>query len=332
MTYELPSHIDSTMMSTARACLQKFYAEFCLGLRPVDVSVDLHAGGCFAAAMERLNREIFANKADTTTALGRAFATFTAEWGDFEIRNPNSPKTPEAMWAAFESYVAQFPPTSDPVQPYFSDDVPSFEFSFAIPLDFPGFPLHPISGDPFVYSGRFDLFGRLTSMGGIPCVRDEKTAQRLESNWAQKWDLRSQFLGYCWALQHLGIPCSTVVIRGVIIYKAREAGLVEAIKQYPQHLIDRWFEQLRRDLNRIVAAHNEGYWDFNLGDSCTAFSHCHFMDRCSSKQPDLWNGSYTQRRWNPLNRNPLGNPSTIPLNFNGQIPDKFKHLMEPTSA
>lgn len=326
--YELPTHLDSTMITTARSCLQKFYTEFCLGLRPIDISIDLHAGACFAAAMERFSREVFTNGLDPSIALGRAYTTFTSEWGDFEIRNPNSPKTPEAMWAAFESYVAQFPPRSDPVQPYFTSDAPSFEFSFAIPLDFPDFPAHPVSGDPFIYTGRFDLLGRLVSYGGIPCVRDEKTAQRLESSWADKWNLRNQFLGYCWALQHLGIPCHTVVVRGVIIRK-KEIEIVEAIKQYPQHLIARWFDQLRRDVQRIVNAHQEGYWDYNLADSCTAYGKmCHFADRCASQTPDIWNDSYAVRRWNPLNRNPIGDPSTIPLNFSGQIPSKFAHLQE----
>lgn len=332
MTYELPSHIDSTMISTYRACPQKFFSEFCLGLRPSEISIDLHAGAVFSATIERLNREIFQNGCDTPVALARAYATFASEWGDFVIRKDKHPKTPENMWTAVESYVATYPPRTDRVQPFFTDSAPSFEFSFAIPLDFPNFPRHPITGDPFIYTGRFDEFGRLD--GTIPCIRDEKTAQRLESNWAEKWDLRSQFLGYCWALQCLGVRCSTVVVRGVII-TLREVRQVEAIKTYPQFLIDRWFEQLSRDLNRIVASHEEfartnrrNAWDYNLGDSCTAYSHCHFMTMCSSKDPEVWESSYDLRRWNPLNRNPLGEPSTIPLHFNGQIPDKYRHLLE----
>lgn len=304
----LQHHIDSTMISSFRACPQKFWNEFVLGLRG-ETSIDLHAGAVFSATLERFYREIWISNADVPTALGRAYATFSDEWGDFIIRKEKHPKTPENMWAAVESYVATYPPRTDPCQPYFTSGVPSFEFSFAIPLDFPGFPLHP-SGDPFIYVGRFDMFGK---WNGRPAVRDEKTAQRLESNWAEKWDLRSQFLGYCWALQHNGISCNTAIVRGVII-TTKEVRQVEAIKIYPQFLIDRWFEQLKRDLWRIRRAWDEQYFDYNLADSCTAYSGCSFVSLCSSPTPENWYSSFSVKRWNPLDRNPVGEtPSVIPV-------------------
>jgi hypothetical protein len=315
------------MISSFRACHQKFKNEFVLGLRPPDVSIDLHAGGVFSTTLERFYREVYLNGLEVSPALARAYATFTHEWGDFVIRKEKHPKTPENMWAAVEDYVRVYPPGTDSVQPYFTADSPSFEFSFAIPLDLPGFPRHPVSGDPFIYAGRFDLFGRRNER---PVVRDEKTAQRLESNWAEKWDLRSQFLGYCWALQHNGIPCNTVVVRGVII-TLTAIRQVEAIKIYSQFLIDRWFEQLRRDLHSIVACWNDGYFDFNLADSCVSYSHCPFITLCSSPQPENWLASYEVRRWNPLSRNPSSPaPSSIAANFapTGNIPPKYRHMLE----
>lgn len=326
MPYELPAHIDSTMMSTFRACHQKWFREFGWGLRPAETSIDLHAGAVFSATLERYYTEFWTNGVAHDVALARAYATFTTEWGDFVIRKEKHPKTPENMWAAVESYFTTYPARTDSVQPFFAGNAPSFEFSFAIPLDFPGFPRHPISGDPFIYTGRFDMFGRLNK--STACVRDEKTAQRLETNWAEKWDLRSQFLGYCWALQHLGVRCNTVVVRGVII-TLKEVRQVEAYKVYPQFLIDRWFEQLRRDLHKLVACHNDGWWDYNLGDSCTAYSHCPFMPMCTSPQPEVWSSGFKERRWNPLHRNPIADtPSTIPLKFNGQIPAQYAHMLE----
>ena len=153
------------------------------------------------------------------------------------------------------------------------------------------------------------MFGRRDER---PVVRDEKTAQRLESNWAEKWDLRSQFLGYCWALQHIGIPCNTVVVRGVIITLTM-IRQVEAVKIYSQVLIDRWHEQLRRDLIRLCFCWEQCYFDFNLGDSCTAYSHCPFIPLCSSPNPELWYSNYEVRRWNPLSRNPTSDVvSTAP--------------------
>jgi hypothetical protein len=302
----LSPHIDSTMINCFRGCPQKFFNEYILGLRPAETSIDLHAGKVFSACLERFYRETYINGCDPTTALARAFATFNTEWGDFVIRKEGHPKTPENMWTAVEDYVRVYPARSDSVQPYFTGGSATFEYTFAIPLDFAGFPRHPVSGDPFVYVGRFDMLGK---KDGRPVVRDEKTAQRLESNWAEKWDLRSQFLGYCWALQHLGILCNTVVVRGVIITKTM-VRQVEGIKIYSQHLIDLWFRQLQSDLNRLVGCWNEGYFDYNLGDTCTAYSHCPYIPLCSSTQPENWYDSYEVRRWNPLDRSPTA--PTVP--------------------
>jgi PD-(D/E)XK nuclease superfamily len=317
------------MINSFRSCPQKFRNEFILGLRPAEASIDLHAGAVFSATLERFYREVFINDLDDSAALARAYATFTHEWGDFVIRKEKHPKTPENMWAAVEDYVRVYPPRTDRVQPYFVRDVPSFEFSFAIPLEGPGFesfPRHPVTGDPFIYTGRFDLLGKRDSR---PAIRDEKTAQRLESNWAEKWDLRSQFLGYCWALQHNGIPCNTVVVRGVIV-TLTAVRQVEAVKIYSQHLINRWFEQLRRDLIALVRCYNEGYFDYNLGDTCTSYSHCPFIPLCSSPKPENWYASYEVRRWNPLNRNPSSDaPSSIAANFaaTGNIPPQYQNML-----
>ena len=331
-TYDLPQYIDSTMLSAFRSCHQKFFREYGEGLRPDETSVDLHFGAVFSATLERIYHEIFVNGLDTDSALARGYATATSEWGDFIIRKDKSPKTFENLWSAIELYIATYPPRTDSVQPFFTEGSPSFEFSFAIPLDFPGFPKHPVSGDPFIYVGRFDMFGKHRTLG-VPVVRDEKTASRLESNWAEKWNLRSQFLGYCWALQHNGIPCNTVIIRGVIVTLTL-VRQVEAIKKYPQFLIDRWFTQLGRDLNEIVKCHSTGYWDYNLGESCIAYSHCPFMTLCESPHPENWLSSYNTRRWNPLARNPVSAlPTSIPLNFSarGSIPEKYQ-WMEKTNA
>lgn len=325
--YDLPQHLDSTMLSAFRSCAQKYYREFAQGLRSAELSVDLHAGACFSATLERYYQELFLNGASTTEALGRAYATFSHEWGDFTPLDPKHPKTSDNMWAAVEDYLRVYPARSDRVQPYFSSGVPTFEFSFAIPLDFPGFPRHPTSGDPFIYTGRFDMFGLLD--GTRPVVRDEKTSRRLDSNWADLWNLRSQFLGYCWALQHNGIPCDTVVVRGVII-TTKEVRQIEAIKTYSASLIAKWFEQLRLDLHRIVACHERGWWDYNLGESCTAYSKtCMFADLCQSPTPENWLSTFNVRRWNPLSRNPISDkPSSISLKFSekGNIPDKFQYM------
>lgn len=303
MTHPLPQHIDSTMMSCFRACPQKYWLEFAQGYRPRGVSIDLHAGGCFATAMETTYRAIHLEGKSVSDALMIAHGAFIRAWGNFIIpEHKRTAKTFDRVWEAVEDYFNVYPPLTDHVQPYFaSNGAPTFEYTFCIPLDFDGFPLHP-SGEPFLYTGRFDMLG---SYNGRPCVRDEKTSGASpDVNWSEKWDLRSQFMGYVWACRQMGIDLDTVVVRGIGILKTKIAH-AEAIKVYSSFMIDRWFEQLRRDVIRLRACYDEGYFDFNLGDSCTSFGNCIFNPVCQSPTPESWLSNFEVSFWNPLNKNPI---------------------------
>lgn len=299
---EMPLNVDSTMMSCFRSCPKKFYEEFILGLRPTAVSIDLHAGACFASALENIYG-MLATGIELETAKVRAFGMFMDQWGDFEALK-ETPKSRERIWEAVDEYFKQWPPLTDPVQPFKKEG--SNEFTFAIPLE-PvtateaegGFPAHP-SGTPYLYSGRFDLLGR---WGTKIVPRDEKTTTSIGNKWAQQWNLRSQFMGYCWACQASGLEVDTVCVRGIGILKTKFT-MVDAFKTYPQHLIERWYEQLRRDLWRVRRAWDEGYWDYNFGESCSSYGGCVFMDTCTSPQPDRWRSQFTVRRWNPVLKNP----------------------------
>lgn len=308
LTPILPAYIDATMMSAFRSCPRKFYNEFILGLRPPGISVDLHAGGAFAHCLEVVRKEIFINNRSLDEALLRALAAFEIYWGDFVIpEHKKTNKRPDRVWAAVESYFQQYPPLSDHIQPYFSDGKPTFEFSFGIPLDGPGWPLHPVSGEPFLYAGRFDMLG---SYMGSPIVEDDKTSGSGHyANWSEKWDLRSQFIGYTWACRELGIDVDSVAVRGVGIQMTQIAH-AEAIKPYSDVLRARWLEQLRRDLNRLVTNWNEGYFDYNFGESCVDFGNCIFTQPCQSVDPTPWLETFEVRRWNPLAKDPVSEGTT----------------------
>lgn len=313
MRWPLPLYIDSTMISCFRSCPQKFLLEFVRGLRPPGVSIDLHAGGCFATAIEETSKAIHIGNKSLTEALEIGHGHFAIAWGQFEIPEyKKTAKTFDRTWMAVEEYFSKWPPRTDHVQPYFLGNQPTFEFTFAIPLEFDGFPRHP-SGEPFLYSGRFDLLGAYM---GRPCVRDEKTTGgSISTGWSEKWDLRSQFLGYVWACRQMGIDLDTVVVRGIAIQKT-QIPTEEAIKVYSLALVDRWFEQLRRDLWRMVKSWEEGYFDYNFADACTAFGSCIFMDMCKSNgNEESWANQFEVRHWNPLVKNPIGG---VPLQ-NGSV-------------
>ena len=296
----LQQYVDSTMMSAFRSCPRKFFHEFVLGLRPKTVSIHLHAGGAFAKALETFYDAVHNEKLTTIEALKVAFIDFRTAWGVNYLDYTEGPKSFDNVWAAVESYVSFYPPLTDHLQPFRSDDgKTTTEFSFAIPLDAPDFPRHPVSNDPFIYVGRFDMLGIL--YGKTPCVKDDKTTGAAGASWAAQWDLRSQFLGYVWACQQCGIPLETVVVRGVVLQK-REIKHVEAVKHYPKYLVDRWYEQLKHDLHRLVHCWNSGYFDYNFGESCTNYGNCIFTSVCQSANQGAWMQEYQVQRWNPLLR------------------------------
>lgn len=308
----LPLHIDSTMITCARQCLQKFGREFCEGYRPAAYSVDLHAGACFATAIEVIYKAFWRDHKSLPDALALGHAAFFSEWGDFEIPEwKKTAKRPDRMWEAIEDYFMVYPPQTDHIQPFIAaNGEPTFEYTFAIPLEPTHthrlndgcFPTHP-SGQPFVYSGRFDMLG-YHAHSGRPIPLDHKTTGSIGQNWAEGWDLRNQFLGYVWACRQCGLDVDSVMVRGIAI-QVKEIKHAEALKLYTNELLDRWHEQLRRDLWRIRKAHDEGYFDYNFGDACTAYGHCAFMPVCVSGQPESWLSNYVVRKWNPLLKNPI---------------------------
>ena len=129
------------------------------------------------------------------------------------------------------------------------------------------------------YCGRFDLLGQYQDR---PCVLDDKTTgSSIGRNWASTWDLRNQFMGYKWACRQVGIDVGEVAVRGIAIQKTQIVH-AEAIKPYPDELLGRWHEQLRRDLWKIRKAYDEDYFDYNFADSCTAYGLCSFLNVCAS--------------------------------------------------
>lgn len=304
----IPKHFDSTMRACFVACPQKYLLEFCYGLRPRGISIDLHAGACFAHAVETVGKLFYIEGFSLPDALSRAQVSFFHEWGDIEPpadRPHKSGKNRDNVWRAVESYFDMYPPAIDHVQPYFVEGHPTFEFTFAIPLDeettgIGPWPLHP-DGDPFIYCGRFDMLGEY---GNRPCIRDEKTTGGSRSkNWADQWNVRAQFMGYVWAARKLGIDLDQVSIRGVFILKTK-IDHEEAIKSYSDFMLARWLDQLRRDLWRLRQCYNSSHFDFNLGEACTSFGNCQFLHLCSMRDPKPFFEDFEVRFWNPLDANP----------------------------
>lgn len=325
----MPINVDSTMITCLRSCPEKMNLEFIYGLRPPGISVDLHAGAAFATGVEAVRKAVFQKGKPLSEALTEGYAAYSLAWGDFEIPEwKKTAKTRENVWFAVEEYFRKWSPLTDHFQPYYLNGKPTFEWSFAIPLepcregdnrleangevtyrsynpdDHPGhFPNHP-NGSPWLYSGRFDMLG---SYEGQPRWGDEKTTGgSISTGWADKWRLRNQFLGYTWALRQHGMQTVGGVVRGIAILKTK-IDLVEATPIYSDDQIDRWYEQLRRDMWRLRQAWDSGYFDLNLADTCTSYGNCMFMNICAASSENRlnWMNDFEVRRWNPLEKNPI---------------------------
>lgn len=301
---DLPLVIDSTMLTTADACLRRFYYEFAAGLTAGRKSVHLHAGGCFARAMEVFYTRYYVHGDSFQVALDRAEIEYHLMWGNWEPeteKEADSPKTRERTFEAVIDYFREYPPDTDPIRPFILNGKPTVEFTFGVPLDpSEGWPLHP-SGDPFLLGGRFDLLGE---MGKIIVIRDEKTMQATPGqHWAPGFLMRGQFLGYVWACRKLGIPVSTVVVRGVVILKTM-LKQIPVTKTYPDQMILKWEERTKKLLWRIREAYDSGEWDYSMGDACSSFGGCPFVDPCVSEDPSRWFSTYRRRIWNPILKNP----------------------------
>lgn len=300
----LPQHIDSTMLSSFRSCPRKFFWSHIRGLHPRSRSADLHAGSCFASGIEEFYKALLKDKLTVEDAKARMFGTFTREWGDYVAPDSN-PKSQDNMWIALDDYIRTYPPAIDRFQFLRNPDgTPTAEFTFAIPLDFDSWPLHP-SGEPFIYTGRTDGLG---TYDGKLCFKDEKTTKGIGNSWAQQWALRGQFIGYTWAGKMSGMDIEHVLVRGVGILK-REIKQIEILKHYTDTHRDRWFYQLHQDLVRLRKCWDDGYFDYNFGETCTAYGSCPFVPLCESPNPEAWTDSYEVRFWDPTKRTPLDDHS-----------------------
>lgn len=321
-----PLYIDSSMLTAWRACKRKHFWSTLHSLYPRGQSVHLIAGGAFAAGIEAARKRVFLDPAPRdvthTQMLHAAYPKFLYAWGDF--RPPeNSSKTFFTTWRALEHYLEQHPPASDDLQPWIRPDgSPAVEYKFAVPLDD---ILHPDTDDPIFFAGRFDMIGVYSAAGQqLIGPSDEKTTGSLGFDWASKWDLRGQFMGYCWALRAQGIKTNHAIVRGVAILKTKNE-VRTALIAYPDFILLRWERQMKRDIKEMITSYRkvkeqgvdhvdttsldafylEHLYPYNFGDSCDSYGGCAFTPLCSARNAEPFFTNYVKHRFNPLEVNPV---------------------------
>lgn len=290
-----PSVIDNSLISEFRSCPQKCFRTYFEHWKPQQHNVHLHAGKAFAHGLEVARRTFYegAQSAEASVAVG--LAGLLQSYGDYEPP-ADSAKSPLRMAQALEYYFEAWPLDTDTAKPrLMPSGKRAIEFSFAEPLDIN----HPVTGEPIIYTGRADM---VVEMANGIFIEDDKTTSALGASWANQWDLRSQFTGYTWAAKRIKLPADGILVRGVAILKT--------MFKHEQYLsyraaweIDRWYEQLLRDVKRMIQCWESGYWDYNLADACGDFGGCLYRQPCKSPNPQEWlNIYFARRRWDPVSR------------------------------
>jgi hypothetical protein len=300
-----PRVIDSTIRAEFVECPRKFYWSFLRKLGPLTPSTDLHAGGAYARGHEVIRKSYYVDGLPFPKALEQGILATVEYWGDFEPPANKQAKNLERVLGALVYYYDQWPVDRDYLKPHQWTGGAGIEFTFSLPMELP----HPTTGEPLIYAGRCDM---IAEYNGQIWVYDDKTTTQLGPSWAEKWNLRGQFSGYAFAARQFGLPVAGAIIRGVSFLK-NSYGHAEAITTRPEWLIDRWWEQLHRDVERAIISWQEGYYDYNFSDACVGYSGCPFSKLCLVPDPEPWiEGSYGHRDWDPLAKDPVATPSDGP--------------------
>lgn len=306
-----PPIIDSTMLSAYTSCPQKFFREYVEHWKAGGESIDLFAGGCFASGQEAARKAYFIEHKSAREALKAGHDAILTVWGDFEAPEGHK-KSLHRVIGAFDYYWNAYPFEDEKAIPV------EVEFSFSIPLPIK----NPTTGDPILYCGRMDaIVDFCHGLYGL----DDKTCSALGASWVYKWEHRAQFTGYCWAAREYGKKLAGFLVNGVAFYSEagelksgkkstkQEYGVERCITYREPWEIDRWYTQLLRKINNMIADfieyertkdHNAFLLD--LDEACNAYGGCKFSQACKSKNPmDIIPLTFVQRVWNPLNHSEL---------------------------
>lgn len=289
-----PPVIDSSMMSAYLSCPTSWKYRYLEGWTRSGTSIHLQFGKCFAAAMDKFRQSYYDNAMTIDDALQVAAATLLEKWGDYDPSGNGTNKSLERCVGALEAFTAQYNPELDWIKP--ARDARGklmTEFSFAIPLPIK----NPSTGEPILYSGRFDQI--CESSTGILYGEDDKTTTQLGESWSKQWRLRGQFSGYSWGAREYGYNLQGFVVRGISILK-RGYGHAEVIEQRPDWMLKHWYLHMLNTIQRMID--DWGCDDFpqSLDSACSSYGGCQFLDLCAAENPTQWLSNYENVPFDPL--------------------------------
>lgn len=293
---EFPRVVTSSMRERFSSCAVKFKYETVLGLQPKgEESVHLHFGGAYAKAMESYRR-VWYETQDYDTAVAEGLRALIVAYGSYEPP-AGEKKTFDRLVAAYVEALVQYPPGKDHMVPVKGTLGRAIEFSFCFETGV----LHPVTGEPILFAGRFD---QLVDFNSAIFVFDDKTTKQMGPLWRKQWELRSQFTAYTVGANVHGYKVAGAVIRGCAVL-VNEIRMAEALTYRPEWMVERWKARLVYDLNRMIEMWKLDYWPHEGEESgeCTTYGVCPYHMLCSSPQPEAYYEAFFERkRWDPINR------------------------------
>lgn len=287
-----PEVLDSTILTSFLSCERQAYFSHFFNHASPEPSIDLHAGGAFASALEAGRKAYYEHNPEyRTIALEKLWVSFGSEFENAKKKDVKS------LSLALIEYFSEWPLEQSSLSP--ATDL-SVEHTFAIALS----SLHPITLQPLIYGGRYDWL--VHDENGLLWILDDKTTTSIGESWANQWRLRFQFLGYIWAAKSMGLSPVGVIIRGIGLLKTKTT-LVEIRLPIPSHLLKEW--EILRDtiIHRMIEAYYNDYFLPNFSHTCNSYGSCSFMDVCLAAPENRdrkLSASFSTRKWNPLSQNP----------------------------
>jgi hypothetical protein len=283
------------MLATLKQCPQLFKKVYIDEFKSKEPNVHLRAGGAFASGVEAVRTAFYVEGLSAEDSIAKGLGVLFKSYGNFECP-ADSAKSAERTAGALEFYFANYPLNHDTGFPIaLPGGKRGIEFSFVHPL-----PInHPVTAQPLLYAGRMDA---ILSYAKDTFIFDEKTTSSLGPTWSRKWDLRSQFTGYCWGCREAGVRTAGVVVRGVSILKTKYE-TQEAICYRHDWEIDRWYMELLEWIADAIRWWKADRFRYNLDESCTSYGGCGFNSVCKSQDEKPWLETYFERRhWDPVTR------------------------------
>lgn len=297
-----PELLDNTARSNWVQCPEKFFRSTVQELRGNGFNIHLSAGGAIASALETARIAFFEANCSALEAEALGLKKLYEVYPQEEMAPARSgDKSIEGCVRAYENYFLEYPLGKDefiPVRAANGRCGAEFTFAQVIPEI-----MHPETGNPLLYGGRFDLLAERRGKPGEVWVQDEKTTSALGDAWAKQFDLDSQMTGYIWASRSYGYNTIGAILRGIGMLKTKTT-FAFSLQERPTWRIAQWMEQLQYDCEDMIRAWKRNWYRKSLDKSaCAAYGGCTFKMLCESPAPDAWlRGNYKVVHWDPTEK------------------------------